>query len=229
MLVCIDGNDVLAGFSTKDGGVSSGIYESLNLATHVGDDIKNVFENREILKQKIGAKKLIFMDQIHSDIVCEISSIDDEISPCDAIITKLKNVALCTITADCSPVLVYDKFTKKIAAIHAGRAGVVSHIVSKTIKKMGSKSLNLKVIIGANISGNCYDIGDLDLGEFNKFKNKTKFDMNAALKYELDSLGVRDYEFSGICTHCDERFFSYRKDGVTGRFCGFIMLKDGLP
>ncbi|CUU82303.1 COG1496: Uncharacterized conserved protein [Campylobacter hyointestinalis subsp. hyointestinalis] len=225
MLVCIENNDVLAGFSTKKGGVSSGVYESLNLATHVGDDKQNVLENREILRRKIGAKKLIFMDQIHCDEIFEVLSLDDEIPPCDALITSLKNVALCVLVADCLPVLIYDKFQGKIAAIHAGRAGVTLQIVTKTIKKMGSKAINLKVVVGANISGKCYDIGNLDLGEFNKFKNGVKFDMNAALKCELDSLGVRDYEFSDICTHCDERFFSYRRDGVTGRFCGFICLK----
>lgn len=226
MLVCTDDDFAFAGFSIKFGGVSNGRFSGLNLATHVGDELSLVEQNREILRQKIGAKKLIFMEQIHSNDVYEISNIDDKIPPCDALITSLKGVAICVMVADCSPILVLDRLSSKIAVIHAGRAGVIGKILSKTIKKMNCDPVNLEVIIGPNIKGSCYEIGDLDLGEFNIFKNDAKFDMDAALKNELEGLSVLDYKFSQICTHCDERFYSYRRDGITGRFCGFTYLKD---
>ncbi|AII15267.1 multi-copper polyphenol oxidoreductase laccase [Campylobacter iguaniorum] len=226
MLVCTDDDFAFAGFSSKFGGVSKGKFAGLNLATHVGDELGNVEQNREILRQKIGAKKLIFMEQIHSDVVSEISNLDAKIPPCDALITGLKGVAICVMVADCSPILVLDRASPKVAVIHAGRAGVISKILSKTIRKMGSNPANLEVIIGPNIKGNCYEIGDLDLGAFNAFKNGAKFDMDAALKNELESLGVASYKFSQICTHCDERFYSYRRDAITGRFCGFAYLRD---
>ena len=63
------------------------------------------------------------------------------------------------------------------------------------------------------------------MGEFNKFKDGFKFDLDEALRFELDGIGVKDYEFSDICSYCDDRFYSYRKSGLTGRFAGFIMLK----
>ncbi|MEE3744091.1 peptidoglycan editing factor PgeF [Campylobacter porcelli] len=223
MLVSIDDDKIIAGFTTKFGGVSNGVYESLNLAYHVGDSSQNVRQNRDILASKIGAKNLIFMEQIHSDFVMEYSGLN--LPPCDAIFTHLKGVGICVMVADCAAVLLYDKKLGVVAAIHAGRAGVVSKIVSKTIDKMGSNPKNIKAIVGPNIKKNCYEIGDLDLGEFNKFKDNAKFDINGALRAELNTLGVVDYEFSDICNHCNERFYSYRRDKITGRFAGFIMLK----
>ncbi|WP_086268829.1 peptidoglycan editing factor PgeF [Campylobacter sp. P0103] len=225
MLVSIDNDKVIAGFTTKFGGVSKGVYESLNLAYHVGDDKLKVEQNREILAHKIKAKKLIFMEQIHSDIVQNLSGINQILEPCDAIFTNLAQVGLCVMVADCSPVLLYDKKLNLISAIHAGRAGAISKIITKTIAKMGSNPKNIKTIIGPNIKKDCYEIGDLDLVEFNKFKDGFKFDLDGALRFELDGIGVKDYEFSDICSHCDDRFYSYRKSGLTGRFAGFIMLK----
>ncbi|WP_096013972.1 peptidoglycan editing factor PgeF [Campylobacter lanienae] len=225
MLVSIDNDKVIAGFTTKFGGVSKGVYESLNLAYHVGDNKLKVEQNREILAHKIKAKKLIFMEQIHSDIVQNLSDINQILEPCDAIFTNLAQVGLCVMVADCSPVLLYDKKLNLISAIHAGRAGAISKIITKTIAKMGSNPKNIKTIIGPNIKKDCYEIGDLDLVEFNKFKDGFKFDLDGALRFELDGIGVKDYEFSDICSHCDDRFYSYRKSGSTGRFAGFIMLK----
>lgn len=225
MLVSINNDKVIAGFTTKFGGVSKGVYESLNLAYHAGDNKLKVEQNREILSHKIKAKKLIFMEQIHSDIVQNLSDINQILEPCDAIFTNLTQVGLCVMVADCSPVLLYDKKLNLISAIHAGRAGAISKIITKTIAKMGSNPENIKAIIGPNIKKDCYEIGDLNLGEFNKFKDGFKFDLDGALRFELDGIGVKDYEFSDICSHCDDRFYSYRKSGLTGRFAGFIMLK----
>lgn len=225
MQICIDDEFVLAGFSDRFGGVSKGSFSELNLGYHVGDDAGAVMKNRQILLQKIGAKKLIFMEQIHSDNVEILTEINQELSPCDSVITSLRGVGICVMVADCSPVLLFDKKQKIISAIHAGRQGVVKKIVTKTVLKMRSKAENLSVFVGPNIKGSCYEVANMDLAEFNKFKIKNKFDMNLALMAEFEELKIDKVYFSKICTHCDGRFFSYRRDGVTGRFCGFIMLK----
>ncbi|MBP3675041.1 MAG: laccase domain-containing protein, partial [Campylobacter sp.] len=120
MLVSIDDERLIAGFTTKFGGVSSKEYESLNLAMHVGDNASNVEKNRQILCQKIGANRLIFMDQIHSDKVEALNDINQILDPCDSIFTGISKVGLCVMVADCSPVLLYDKRLNLIAAIHAG-------------------------------------------------------------------------------------------------------------
>lgn len=226
----LDDENVILGFSDKFGGVSKAPFGELNLALHVGDDEKDVLKNREILASNLGIKidNLIFMDQIHSSIV-KVLNPTIKNPTCDAIITDKRGFALCVMVADCSPILIYDEDSHVCAAVHAGRAGVVSKILTKTIIKMdeiySSKAKNLKLFVGANIKASCYEIGDLSLGEFDKFKCGRNFDINLALKAEIKELGVVDYYFSSDCTHCATNYFSYRRDGKTGRFCGIIMLK----
>lgn len=245
-------NDEVAaiGFTSRDGGVSDGCYGSLNLAFHVGDDVKKVLKNREILAQHLSVTShdLIFMNQIHGDSVlniddaflCEYRAKFDAFCSgkldlgaafpsCDALVTNISNIALCVMVADCAPVLFYDKKRRVIAVAHAGRAGVMSKICSKTIEKMQgiyqSKVSDIEVFVGANIKVGCYEVGDLWLGEFERFRVGKNFDINAALTDELRSMGVKNLDFSSACSHCDERYFSYRRDGASGRFAGFAMLK----
>ena len=147
---------------------------------------------------------------------------------CDAMITNLKGVCLCVMVADCSPVLLFDEMNGVVGVAHAGRNGVMQKIVTKTALKMneiyGSKICDLSVIVGANIKGECYEVGEeMDLGEFNAFKNGDKFDMNLALKAEFSELGIKKFTFSDECSHCENHLYSYRRDGVTGRFCGFAV------
>ena len=149
---------------------------------------------------------------------------------CDAMITDLSGVCLCVMVADCSPIILLDEIGGAIGVAHAGRNGVCQKILTKTAIKMsecyGTKISDLAVFVGANIKGSCYEVGDLDLGEFERFKNENKFDMNLALKAEFDELGIKNYKFSQICTHCENSLYSYRRDHQTGRFCGFAMIKE---
>ncbi|MGG7072764.1 peptidoglycan editing factor PgeF [Campylobacter sp. 9BO] len=220
---------VTAGFSDRFHGVSKSPYQSLNLGDHVGDKAENVAKNRKILANFIGAKKIKFMNQTHSDIVKILQHEDDEPKECDGVITSLKGLALCVMVADCSPVLIYDAPHQVIAALHAGRAGVMAKICTKAITMMqsvfDSRSKDLIVFVGPNIKGSCYEVGKLDLGDFERFKIGENFDMNAALKDEFSKLDIKNLYFDSTCTHCDNRYFSYRKDGTTGRFAGVIMLK----
>lgn len=146
---------------------------------------------------------------------------------CDAMITDLGGVGLCVMVADCSPVILIDEKNGAIGVAHAGRNGVIKKILSKTAMKMseiyGSKFSDLAVFVGTNIKGSCYEIGDLDLGEFERFKNGGKFDMDLALRAELKELKINKFAFSNVCSHCDQNHFSYRRDKDTGRFCGFVL------
>lgn len=221
-------NSFKYGFSTRFGGVSKGEFSSLNLGFHVGDDANAVRQNRELLKGEIGTNSLVFMEQIHGSKICEITSENLseilEFPPkCDVIFTKLCGVGLCVMVADCAPVLVCDEKKGAVAAIHAGRAGVCERILTKTIKAMKSAPNDLKIIVGPHIKGSCYEVGELDLGEFNKYKFKGFFDISKALKDEINALGVKNYEIKGICSHCDSRYFSYRRDKITGRFVGWVI------
>ncbi len=226
-------NDVsfIAGFSDRLGGVSEGAYEWLNLAGHVGDPPANVAKNREILAEQIGvaSRNLKFMNQIHSNRVEILRNLDDELPPCDGVITALRGVALCVLVADCSPVLIADERRGVVAAVHAGRAGVTGKICTNVVNLMasefGCEADDLRVFVGANIKARNYEVGELDLAEFNRHKNGGKFDMEAALRDEFAQLGVGRAEFDPRCTFETRELFSYRRDGVTGRFCGFIINK----
>ena len=149
---------------------------------------------------------------------------------CDALVTNLKGVCLCVMVADCSPVLLLDEKSGAVGVAHAGRAGITQKIVTKTAIKMsecyGTKICDLSVIVGANIRGSCYEVSDLDLGEFNAFKRGDKFDMNLALKAEFTELGIKKFTFSKFCTHCENHLYSYRREKQTGRFCGFVVKND---
>ena len=216
------------GFSSRFGGVSKAPFDTLNLGFHTGDETAAVAKNRELLKREIKAGSLVFMEQIHSDYVLEVTSenLSDFVKTapkCDALFTRLLNVGLCVMVADCAPIIVSDEKQGIIAAIHAGRAGVCAKILSKCVLAMKSEPKDLKIIIGAHIKGSCYEIGDMNLGEFNAYKNGGFFDITAALRAEINALGATNYEISEICSHCDKNYFSYRRDGKTGRFAGWII------
>ena len=219
------------GFTTRFGGVSEGAYEGLNLADHVGDLPANVAKNREILAAALGTApfNLKFMRQIHSNRVEILRDLKDELPPCDGVITALRGVTLCVLVADCSPILIADERRGVVAAVHAGRAGVTGKICTNAVNLMasefGCEASDLRVFVGANIKARNYEVGELDLGEFNRYKKDGKFDMETALRDEFAQLGVGQAEFDPRCTFETQELFSYRRDGVTGRFCGFIMNK----
>ena len=219
------------GFTTRFGGVSEGAHEGLNLGDHVGDLPANVAKNREILAEQIGVApdNLKFMNQIHSNRVEILRNLDDELQPCDGVITALRGVVLCVLVADCSPVLIADERRGVVAAVHAGRAGVTGKICTNAVNLMasefGCEAAELRVFVGANIKARNYEVGELDLGAFNRYKNGGKFDMESALRDEFTALGVERVEFDPRCTFETQGLFSYRRDGVTGRFCGFAMNK----
>mgnify|MGYP000854175262 FL=1 len=229
--VVFESERVIAGFTTRFGGVSDGAYEGLNLGDHVGDLPTNVAKNREILAAALGIMpcNLKFMNQIHSNRVEILRDIDDELPPCDGVITALRGVALCVLVADCSPVLIADERCGVVAAVHAGRAGVTGKICTNAVGLMksefGCEAGDLRVFVGANIKARNYEVGELDLGAFNRYKNGGKFDMEAALRDEFAALGVERVEFDPRCTFETRELFSYRRDGVTGRFCGFAINK----
>ena len=226
-------------------------FGEFNLAFHVGDEFERVLKNRLKFANLLNLplQNLIFMNQIHSDKICVVdekflcefhakfakfAKFDNaefiKIFPeCDAMVTNLRGVGLSVMVADCSPVLLFDEKNGAVGVAHAGRAGICQKIVTKTALKMseiyGTKICDLSVIVGANIKGECYEVGDLDLGEFERFKKEDKFDMNLALKSEFNELGISKFAFSKFCTHCENHLYSYRRDGVTGRFCGFAMIK----
>lgn len=231
-----DSDKILAVFTDRHGGVSKPPFDSLNIGFHVEDDSRSVEENRGILKDKLGIKKLSWMDQIHSDSIKVIDK-EGEYDKTDALITRQPELALMVMIADCIPALLFDEGNNIVAVAHAGREGVFKNIIGKTVLMMkeefNSNPSNIKVSLGPSIRSCCYEVGNEIIQEAkNKFgekyiKNDKSLDLIGIATDQLLKSGViRDnIETIDKCTCCNKDYFSHRRDGETGRFAGIIMIK----
>lgn len=239
-------------FSTRFGGVSTGILSSLNLGVHRGDLPENVLENYRRLGEAVGFDPYwtVFTKQIHSDIVERVGAAERGrglLRPveqgCDGLVTNEPNVALTVFSADCTPVLLYDPVCRAIGAVHAGWRGTAAQIAARAVEKMtrefGTKPEDVRAAIGPCISQCCFetdaDVPDAMLAAFGEEAQSCirpvgeKYYVN--LK-ELNALalrraGVTKIDIAGECTACQpERFWSHRKvGGQRGSLAAIIMLK----
>lgn len=220
-------------FTNRFGGVSTAPYDSLNLALHVGDAPLHVKKNREFLREDLGVSKLVFMDQVHGDSVALIKT-GDETPTCDAMITQTPNIALAVLVADCIPILFYDALNQAIGVAHAGREGSRLGIGVKCLRAMqehfGTHMREVRVFMGPCIKACCYEVGEeviagfetvLHVKEKRYFLDLVRYNDEAFLK-----LGVlpEHIERSSECTYDNDAYFSYRREGVCGRFAGVIAL-----
>ena len=163
-------------FFSRKGGFSKGLYKTLNCGGGSKDNKENISKNLEYVSQKMQIKKnkLILMHQTHSNKVIEIDkkNLKKRINS-DAIITKLPDVALGVVTADCVPILIFDYQNQIIGCIHAGWKGALSGIVKNTIQKIRKKNFNSKIYacIGPCIGAKSYEV---DLNFYKKFIYRSK-------------------------------------------------------
>ncbi len=224
--------NVHAAMTLRIGGVSSSPFGSFNLATHVGDDLETVLENRQLLKTELNLPTEPFwLEQIHSNAVIDASA-DLILSKADASYTHQKNVVCAVMTADCLPVLMCSSDGTQIAAIHAGWRGLATGIISNAVEALKTK--DLIVWLGAAIGADCFEVGD-DVRDtflkksvnyesaFKAHENKWLGDIYQLARIELASLGVTQIFGGEFCTMTDtERFYSYRRDNQTGRMATLI-------
>lgn len=207
--------------------------EEGNLGLHVGDNALHVKKNRESLKKKLGVSKLVFMDQVHGNEVVIIQS-GDENPTCDALLCNHTDIGLAVMAADCIPIVLYDLDKSVIGVAHAGRVGTALHVGQKTVEKMvevfGSKVENIHITMGPCIQVCCYEVGKEATEGLEKClhvkKDRYFLDLPSFNKEDFLHLGIKaeHIEVSPICTCCDEAYFSYRREGKTGRFCGVVTL-----
>ncbi len=212
-------------FTDRRGGSSLGVYESLNLALHVGDDPAVVAANRQV----IGSVQ--FMNQVHGDEIVIIDSVSSDTPTCDGLITTKPSVPLAVMVADCIPLLLISK--EAVGAIHVGRAGLVNRIALKAVHTMRSLgSIDIHAILGPSICGPCYEvpfemqqevIQEHPRAFATTRKGTPALDLPKALIADLVSAGV-SYEASAICTFEDQMYFSHRRTNPTGRFAGVVTL-----
>lgn len=234
-------------FTTRHGGLSKVPFDTYNLAFHVGDEADVVRENHILLAKQLDydLEQLVHMRQIHSDIVVTVDpKVHNFENPpeCDALVTDKPGIPLMVMTADCTPVLLFDPVQNIIAVAHAGRAGAVKGIVPKTIEKMcsdfGSSIDDINVVLGPSIHGCCYEVGEKIANEVTEDgygfavtarEGSYYLEVNAIIKKQLEDIGIKKEKLEDIdiCNACEhENFFSYRADHQkTGRIAGVLMLK----
>ena len=190
---------------------------------------KTIGTNKEKLQEKAGERKLLFMKQIHSDIV-EIVDKNWVPKECDAMITKDKDVALVVVVADCNPVVIEDSKKQVVAVVHAGRVGSYKSIVKKTILKMKEEfsCKDLHVSIGASIRECCYEVGSEVAKGYEEFcsvrDGKIYLDLIALNLKDLKELGIKDIKIDSTCSCCSKEHFSYRRDKTDKRFCAVAFI-----
>ena len=203
-------NNIKHGFFNRKGGVSSGIYKSLNCGIESHDKKKNVLNNLKIVSKKISCtqKKLVLLNQTHSNKFSVIGNnykFSKKKIKADALITNVKNVAISILSADCAPILFYDSKKKIIGAVHAGWRGAYKKILSKIVKyllKKGSILNNLHFVIGPSISQKNYEVGiefkkkfykqdKKNIKYFKNYKNKIFFSLNDYIMGQLKALKIK--------------------------------------
>ena len=225
-------------FTSRAGGASAYPYESFNLGGHVGDDPANVAANRERLLCITGIENIVWMEQLHTNTVTVVDGPRDTPVPAtDAILTTQRRLGLGVLVADCTPVLLVDVSAGVIAAAHAGRLGARNGIVVNTVRemqKLGAQPERIQVVMGPAASGKNYEVPEEMANDVERrlpgSKCKTAqgtwgIDVRAGLIRQLMGLGITNIDSDPRCTIEDTNFFSYRREGTTGRQAGVIWLE----
>lgn len=219
--------------STNQSGFSREKFKHANFSFDVGDNQINIQSNINCLKNQLNINHIVFMNQTHSNLVSNVS-INSKCADSDAIFSNDKRIACAVLTADCIPILITNKAGSLIGCIHAGWKGLRHNIIENFFYEFSNiKKEDIMVLLGPCISQNKYEVDEDVLNQFPKYskrfeKVKTgKYKMNLRyIAYDiLSEIGITDVTISKSCTF-DENFYSYRKDGITGRFISLIWFKD---
>ena len=230
-------DNVRAFFTTRDDGFSSGAYRGLNLGAHVGDDPVLVNQNRQHLQYLLGLKhQPLWLSQVHGTEVLTAETLMTTPPVADATVTVQSELTLTVMTADCLPVLFCDKAGTVVATAHAGWRGLCAGILEKTIAAMQTDPGDILAWIGPAIGPATFEVGDEVKAAFVEhaqeaelaFKpcnNKWLANLFLLARQRMNAAGVTSIYGGDTCTYSDaDRFYSYRRDGQTGRMAGLIWL-----
>jgi polyphenol oxidase len=229
--------NVRAVCSTRTGGVSHGHYESMNLGNHVGDNEEFVAENRAIFERAIGARP-VYMTQVHRTGIAMLDGNTEDGVEADGCVTPSRNLACTIMVADCLPVLLATEDGQRVGAAHAGWRGLAGGVVEATVAKL-APAASLLAWLGPCIGPEAFEVGpevkaafeSHDAAAARHFKphreGKWLADLPSLARMRLQSLGVtRIHGNDGTrawCTVSNElRFFSHRRDRVSGRFAAAV-------
>ncbi len=226
-------DNIHAAVTLKSGGLSQGAFESLNLALHVNDNAETVLKNRKAISRMLNLpSEPIWLNQVHSARVIKADK-TSQLEQADASYTDQAGVVSVVMTADCLPILLASGDGIKIAAIHAGWRGLLAGIIRSAVAKFND--INVIAWLGPAIGPKCFEVGQevkssfvTKSAEFSiAFKQKSEHkylaDIYQLATIELAMLGITHVYGGGFCTVTDkQRFYSYRRDGETGRMATLI-------
>lgn len=218
-------------FFTRDGGVSDGIYESLNGGLGSRDDPARVAENRRRMATRMGVAPEHFLSvhQTHSpDVMVATGPWQGPSRPlADAIVTRTEGLSIGATAADCGPILLADPRARVIGAAHAGWKGALTGILESTVdamEKLGAERTGIVAAIGPLIRQHSYEVGDEFVERFVEADMENAlffipgvraghamFDLAGLIRMRLENAGVLMIDDIGVDTYSDERFFSYRR------------------
>lgn len=226
----------LVGFTERSGGVSRGVFGTLNLGLPTEDHPERVSTNRARVCAALGIPPFACGRQVHGARVERVgppragagfSDPGDAVAGADGLVTSSRGVPLAVLVADCVPLALLDPNRGALAVVHAGWRGVASGIVPAALRRVGEPN-DIRAVIGPSIGVDHYEVGEdvvravssaSDAGaRTRRSGGRLYLDLPDTVATVLEGHGVRAVERSGECTACQpDRFFSYRRDGRTGR------------
>lgn len=228
---------VAAAITTRRGGFSAAPFDTFNLGDHVGDDPENVSRNRTLLRHRLDLDlEPFWLHQVHGCTVADCGS-DDAPLEADASVSTTPGLACAVLTADCLPILLCNRSASRVAAVHAGWRGLAAGVVEAALDRFGEPGGEIIAWLGPAIGPQAFEVGAevrerfmaLDSGHREAFTpgrpGHWMADIYALARRilagrRLGFVGGGDY-----CTVSDaDRFFSYRRDGVTGRMASLVWL-----
>ncbi|QIW16374.1 multi-copper polyphenol oxidoreductase [Pasteurellaceae bacterium RH1A] len=227
--------------TTRLGGVSLSPFDSLNLGNHVGDAPEAVAKNREILTACLKLPQVpLYLDQSHTTKVLHLPYTGTDLNA-DAAYTKQAKQVCLVMTADCQPVLFCNKEGNQVAAAHAGWRGLCDGVLEETAKAFDCPMEEIIVWVGPAIGENAFQVGQEVVEQFcavdpeaikafrpdPRASGKFLGNLYQIAQQRLNKLGIQQISGGDYCTYTDtQRFFSYRKEGKTGRMATLIWFED---
>ncbi len=223
---------VRAASTLRSGGCSSGRYASLNLGHHVGDEDSAVRRNRRNVRRELSLPaEPLWLQQVHGTRIVDAAAADDVIA--DGSIATQAGLVCVVMTADCLPILLCSQDGTRVAAVHGGWKGLAGGVIEAAVEALGTTEL--MAWLGPAIGPDAFEVGDEVRRAFvaNRHHLAEAFrpapdgrwlaDLYAIARWQLSDLGVEVCHGGGCCTYSEpDRFFSYRRDGVTGRMATLI-------
>ena len=223
--------------TTRAGGQSVGPFASFNLGGHVGDDPLAVAANRARLRGFVPADPL-WLSQVHGAAVAN-ADVSEGVPEADAVLARSSRRVCAVLTADCLPALLCDDDASVVAAAHAGWRGLAAGVLENTVREMGVPPHRLRAWLGPAIGPAAFEVGDEVRAAFvaddpeaatafvaRPVAGKWLADLFVLARRRLVAAGVTRVSGGGVCTvSAPQRFYSYRRDGVTGRFASMVWLE----